>query len=201
MLASRGTSSKSERLGRASFLAGGILGETWIESIYGQHGSQSTRGLIAPGMADHPILRGIKDGDVWGPTDVYEVRLPLQAECKPLILGQVLTGMKPTDPPVEGKQYDPMMPVAWIKTYTSGNGNGGTSKTGRSFTTTMGAATDLKTEGTRRLIVNACLWSVGLEEKITDKTNVELVGPYDPHNFGFGGLKKGLTPVYYGATK
>ena len=92
-----------------------ILGETWINH-HGHHGSQSTRGLIAPGMADNPILRGIKDGDIWGPTDVYEVRLPLPADCKPLIMGEVLTGMKPTDPPEAGKQNDPMMPVAWIKT-------------------------------------------------------------------------------------
>jgi len=173
-----------------------ILGETWINH-HGHHGSQSTRGLIARGMADHPILRGIKDGDVWGPTDVYEVRLPLPGDSKPLILGQVLTGMKPTDPPVvEGKQNDPMMPVAWIKTYTGGSG-----KVGRAFTTTMGSSTDLQTEGVRRLIVNACLWSVGLEDKIPEKTNVDLVGPYDPHPFGFGGFQKGRKPEDFGATK
>src|SRR5262249_53857513 len=33
------------------------LGETWI-SHHGNHGSQSTRGLIAKGQANHPILRG-----------------------------------------------------------------------------------------------------------------------------------------------
>ena len=27
-------------------------------------------------------------------------------------------GMKPDDKPLEGKKNDPMMPVAWIKTYT-----------------------------------------------------------------------------------
>src|SRR5688572_28379628 len=51
-----------------------VLGETWI-SHHGKHGSQSTRGIIAPGQEDHPILRGIGSGDIWGPTDVYGVRL------------------------------------------------------------------------------------------------------------------------------
>lgn len=53
-----------------------VLGETWI-SHHGNHGSQSTRGLIAKGQEQNPILRGIKNGDIWGPTDVYGVRLPL----------------------------------------------------------------------------------------------------------------------------
>ena len=47
-------------------------------------------------MKDHPILRGIKDGDIWVPTDVYGVRLPMPAGCQPLVLGQVLSGMHPT---------------------------------------------------------------------------------------------------------
>src|SRR5262249_28765032 len=34
-----------------------ILGETWI-SHHGQHGKQSTRGIVAKGMENHLILRG-----------------------------------------------------------------------------------------------------------------------------------------------
>jgi hypothetical protein len=78
-----------------------ILGETWI-SHHGNHGKQSTRGVIAPAMKDHPIVRGCED--IWGPTDVYTVRLPLPDDSKPLVLGQVLEGMKPTDKPVSGKE-------------------------------------------------------------------------------------------------
>src|SRR5262249_48858454 len=135
-----------------------VLGEPWVNH-HGHHGKESTRGLIAPEAKDHPILRGIKDGDVWGPTDVYTVNLPL--DCEPLVLGLVLQGMKPSDRPVTGKKNDPMMPVAWIKTYTGESG-----RTGRVFTTTMGASTDLESEGTRRLLVNACFWTLGLEDKI-----------------------------------
>src|SRR5947199_1456766 len=75
-----------------------VLGETWV-SHHGNHGSQSTRGVVAKGAEGHPVLRGIKDGDVWGPTDVYGVRLPLHGDSKPLLLGEVLRGMKPADGP------------------------------------------------------------------------------------------------------
>jgi hypothetical protein len=165
-----------------------VLGETWVNH-WGQHGKQSTRGIIAPGQEKHPILRGIKDGDIWGPTDVYEVRLPLSGDSKPLVLGQVLEGMKFSDKPIEGKKNDPMMPVAWIKTYETEPKH-----SGRVFTTTMGAATDLETEGTRRMLVNATYWAVGLEDKIPEKTNVDLVGEYKPRPFGFGGFEKGKKP-------
>ncbi len=163
-----------------------VLGETWVNH-HGQHGKESTRGIIAPGARDHPIVRGIKDGDIWGPTDVYEAHPT--PDCTPLVLGQVLKGMKPADEPVEGKKNDPMMPVAWWKSYTGGAG-----KPARVFTTTMGAATDLESEGLRRLLVNAAYWAIGLEDKISERADVTLVGEYHPLPFGFGGFKKGRMP-------
>ena len=45
----------------------------------------------------------------------------------------------------------------------------------------------LEFEGTRRMIVNGCLWAVGLEDKIPEKTNVDLVGTYKPTPFRFKG--------------
>lgn len=166
-----------------------VLGETWINH-HGHHGRQSTRGLVEESQASHPILRGIQSGDIWGPSDVYGVRLPLPEGCVPLVMGQVLTGMKPEDLPLEGEKNTPMMPVAWTKTYTGESG-----KSARVFTTTMGAATDLQNEGLRRLLVNATYWAVGLEDKIPEKSNVELVGDYQPSAFSFGGFKKGVKPA------
>lgn len=165
-----------------------VLGETWINH-HGKHGKQSTRGVIAEGMEDHPILRGIEDGDIWGPTDVYGVRLPLPGDSRPLVLGQVLSGMKPTDEPVEGKQNEPMMPIAWTKTYFGESG-----RTARIFTTTMGASQDLESAGLRRLLVNACYWAVGMEDRIPERSNVEIVGEYDPSPFAFGGFRKSVKP-------
>jgi hypothetical protein len=146
--------------------------------------------VIAAGAENHAILRGIKDGYIWGPTDVYGVRLPLPGDSQTLVLGQVLAGMNPDDSPVSGKQNDPMMPIAWIKTFTAPSG-----KMSRVFTTTMGASQDLASEGLRRLLVNACLWAIGREDEIAAKANVELVGDFQPHPFGFGTFQKGLKPA------
>ena len=165
-----------------------VLGETWIDH-HGRHGEQSTRGIIAQGAESHPILRGIHSGDIWGPTDVYKVRLPLPGDSRPLVLGQVLEGMQSNDPPAPGKPNDPMLPVAWVKSYTGANG-----KTARIFTTTMGASQDLLNEGLRRMIVNSCYWALGIEARIQEKTHVGLVGGYHPLPFGFGSYKKGVKP-------
>jgi HEAT repeat protein len=169
-----------------------VLGETWI-SHHGHHGHESTKGLIAPGAKDHPIIRGIADGDIWGPTDVYGVRLPLPGDSVPLVVGQVLEGMKPDSPVVTGadaKKNEPMMPVAWTKTYAVEGG-----PKGRVFTTTMGSSTDLASEGMRRLLVNGCYWATGLETAIPAKSVVEIVGTFEPTPFGFGKAKPGLKPA------
>lgn len=168
-----------------------VLGETWI-SHHGKHGAQSTLGMVAPGQEKNPILKGIKSGDIWGPTDVYGVRLPLPGDSTPLVLGAVLEGMKPTDKPVTGSQNEPELPVAWVKSYKGAEG-----KTGRAFATTMGSSQDLQSEGLRRLLVNASYWAVGLEDKIPDQAEVAIVGEYKPLPFGFGGFKKGLKPADY----
>jgi hypothetical protein len=168
-----------------------VLGETWI-SHHGDHGKQSTRGILVKGNEDNPILRGIKDGDIWGPTDVYGTRLPLPDDCTPLVLGQVVEGMKPTDEPAAGKKNDPMMPIAWVKKFVGSCG-----QTARVFTTTMGASQDLQSEGLRRLLVNASYWAIGMEDKIPEKSKVDIVGEYKPLPFGFGGFAKGRKPADY----
>ncbi len=163
-----------------------VLGETWV-AHHGTHGKESTRGIIAPGQEGHPIVQGCED--IWGPTDVYRVNLPLPGDSEPLVLGQVLVGMEPDDVPVEGPKNDPMMPVAWTKTYQFPGG-----KQGRAFCTTMGASQDFLSEGMRRLVVNACYWGLGMENKIPERTNVEIVGEYEPTEFGFGDYQEGVHP-------
>ena len=166
-----------------------VLGETWI-SHHGQHGSQSTRGRLVEDRRDHPILKGIEDGAVWGPTDVYGVRLPLPGDSMVLVLGEVLNGMQPDDEPVAGRQNNPPMPIAWTKSYTGSSG-----ETGRVFTTTMGASQDLQNEALRRLLVNAALWAMDLEDHIADNAKVDLVGEYRPTPFGFGTFQRGVRPA------
>ena len=160
-----------------------VLGETWI-SHYGAHQRESTRGLIAKGMENHPILRGVED--IWGPSDVYGLTT-LHGDCKPLVMGQVLSGMKAKDEPNAKKE---LVPVAWIKSYTGTSG-----KAARIFTTTMGHGGDLQSEGFRRLLLNACYWCLDMEDKIPAKSKVDFVGEYNPKPIGGGGHRKGVKPA------
>jgi len=175
-----------------------VLGERW-HTHHGHHKHQSTRGLIAPGAEAHPLSNGIEDGYLWGPTDVYGVRLPLPGDARPIILGQVIDragdfreddpyfGMRPTDSevatvnPATKEPYDPndpMMPIAWTKSYRLPDG-----KTGQAFTSTIGAATDLSNEGVRRLFVNATYYLLDLE--VPARADVGLVGDYRPSAYSF----------------
>ncbi|MEM7784456.1 MAG: ThuA domain-containing protein [Planctomycetota bacterium] len=165
-----------------------VLGDTWI-SHHGKHRKESCRGVIENGKQDHPILKGVTD--VWGPSDVYGIRnLPESANI--LMRGAVLEGMAPDDQPVKGKKNDPMMPIAWTKSYDSKAG-----VKSKIFCTTMGASTDFESAGLRRLVVNAAYWCLGLEDKIPAKSNVDYVDEYRPTEFGFGTFQKGLTPSDY----
>ena len=165
-----------------------VLGETWINH-HGHHGRESTGGVPVKGKEGHPILRGCKD--IWGDTDVYGVT-KLEGDSDPILLGAVLDGMTPDAKPVEGKKNEPMMPVAWVKSYKGTSG-----KTSTVFNTTMGAATDLVSEGTRRMLVNSMFWCLEMEDAITSDLNVSIVGDYKPTKFGFGGFRKGLKPSDY----
>ena len=163
-----------------------VLGDTWINH-HGDHGKQSTRGVINNEFKSNPILTGV--ADIWGPSDVYGViHLPTNATV--LVWGQVLTGMKPNDPPLEGPKNNPMMPLVWVRDYTGESG-----KTSRVVTTTMGAATDLECTDLRRLLVNACFWTTGLADKIPARANVDYVGEFKPTMFGFGKFKPGVKPA------
>lgn len=166
-----------------------VLGETWI-SHHGAHGKQATRGMFAPGQENSVLLKGIKSGEIFGPTDVYGVTIPLPGDSTPIVLGEVVSGMNPADPALEGPKNNPKMPVAWTKSYKTGSG-----KTSRIFTTTMGASQDLLNEALRRLIVNASYWALGMENQIPEKANVAIVGEYKPTKYAFDGFTKGKKPV------
>lgn len=184
-----------------------VLGEKWINH-HGHHKHQSTRGVIADGAESTTITNGISDGDVWGASDVYGVRLPLPGDSRPIILGQVMDrsgeydetdvffGMKPTDSKVATKNNkgeklgDKLMPIVWTKSYQIPEG-----KKGKAFATTVGAANDMLIEGTRRLLVNGVFWALSME--VPKKADVSLVGEYKPTKFEFREedywLKKQLT--------
>jgi hypothetical protein len=68
-------------------------------------------------------------------------------------------------------------------------------KVNRVLTTTMGSATDLQSEGLRRLMVNGALWAVGREGKIPARANVDYIGDFRPTMYSAGGGKKGVKPA------
>ena len=168
-----------------------ILGATH-RNHWALHGKQSTRGIFALGAAPHPILRGIRDGEIWGPTDVYEVLLPLPAGCEPLVLGQVLQGMTPDAAPVAGEQLnpkwqrmirpnEPMLPIVWTTARPVG-------QRGRVVTMTNGGAMagtgDFANAALRRLFVNACYWAVGREAQIPQQADITPVTAKNPFKWG-----------------
>jgi hypothetical protein len=159
-----------------------ILGETWV-SHYGANHKMSSRLILEPSQAGHPVLRGVKD--VWVQSGGYTAD-PLQPSVI-LARGQILNGMTPDSPPAPDKQQ---VPVAWVRSYTGASG-----RSGRVFTTTHGASEDLLNEGFRRMAVNGILWAVGLEDSIKADGDVALVGPYQPTTFNFNGYVKGMKPA------
>jgi len=162
-----------------------VLGDTWVNH-HGNHGKESTRGVLNEQLKNHPILKGVED--IWGPTDVYEIKNLKDGQV--LVYGQVLEGMSPTDKPVAGPKNSPMMPIVWTRSFTGDSG-----KASRVICSTIGAANDLASEGLRRVFVNACFWGVGLEDKIPARTDVTPVGEYKPNNFGPNKFVKGVKPA------
>jgi acetyl esterase/lipase len=171
-----------------------VLGEGWV-SHWGPNRKGATRGVIEPSAKDDPLLRGV--ADIFGDSGVYEVHPP--DDVKILVRGQVLKGMKPTDPPAEYTKKrssdkmdqgvnDPMMPVAWKRLHKNPAG-----KENKVFCTTMGAASDLESEGLRRLVVNAVYWGFGLD--VPAKADVAFIGEFKPTPYGFKGFKKGVKPA------
>lgn len=162
---------------------GQILGETWV-AHHGHHGREATRGLPNQEVADHPVLRGVDD--VFGPTDVYTVR-NLPEDATVLLWGQVLAGMEPDSPPVEGQKNEPMMPLAWVREL-----QGPSSARQRVMCSTLGASIDLVAEGSRRLFINSAYWCLGMEDQIPERSVVDTVGEYAPTMFGFNRAQQGV---------
>ncbi|MFO0844290.1 MAG: hypothetical protein U0797_18150 [Gemmataceae bacterium] len=117
------------------------------------------------------------------------MRLPLPGDSRPIVLGQVVAGMKPTDPPVKGKKNDPMMPIAWTKTYQLPDG-----KPGRAFTSTMCCSQDLESEGLRRLLVNGCYWALGMRRARSSRSRRTLPARVPAAAVQVRRVQKGVRP-------
>ena len=94
-----------------------------------------------------------------------------------LATNQVLQSMEVGADPVADK---PPQPAAWVRTYQYQGG-----PEGRVFCSTQGASEDILSEGVRRLIINATLWCMEMDDAIKGDADVSFVGPYNPSTFSF----------------
>jgi len=171
-----------------------VLGEGWV-SHWGGHKREACRGAIEKGSEKDPILNGVTD--VFADSDVYEAYPPKDAKI--LMRGLVLENMEPDSKPSARQKKnralnkvtgvnDPAMAVAWTRNYKWPSG-----KTSKIFCTTMGAATDLQSEGLRRMIVNATYAGLGME--VPKKAHVAYMDPYKPLFYGFNSFRRGIKPA------
>jgi len=159
-----------------------VLGETWV-THYGENHKQSSNLIIVKENKAHPILRGV--GEMHTVAGCYSAD-PIEGSTI-LAKGIVLNGMtkdSPTDPAKE------IMPLVWVRNYTSKS-----SKVARIFTTTQGASEDILNNGFRRLLLNAHLWCLGMEDQIKPDNPIEFVGPYHPATFSFTEFRRGIKPA------
>jgi type 1 glutamine amidotransferase len=159
-----------------------VLGETWA-GHYGTNHEQSSLILPEESQLAHPILRGVSGMHVQ--SGGYKAKP--EPEFVVLGWGQVLNGMSADALPDPDKE---LMPVAWTRSYTGDHG-----QVGRVFTTTHGASEDFVNAGFRRMMVNAALWASGMESAISGENNVDLVGPYNPVTYSFGGYRLRVRPA------
>jgi type 1 glutamine amidotransferase len=117
---------------------------------------------------------------------VYGISSSLSGDSQPVLLGQPLEAWTSESKAVAEK---PPQPIAWTKSYTGAAG-----KTARVFTSTMGHGDAFKTEAFRRMLSNACLWCMHLEDSIDPSSDMEIPGDYNPGPAGVKGLKTGVLP-------
>ena len=159
-----------------------ILGEHWV-GHYGTNHKQSSRLILDKDQLEHPILRGVKDVHVQ--CGGYNAN-PVEDSII-LARGEVLNGMKIDDPADPTKK---VLPVAWIRPFYKKD-----QPKSRVFTTTHGASEDILNPGFRRMLINAHLWCLGMEDAIKPDSNIDFVGPYNPTTFSFGGYRQGVKPA------
>lgn len=157
-----------------------ILGEHWV-GHYGQNHKQSSRLLLDPAQAMHPVLRGVKNVHV----QCGGYNADPMPDSLVLARGEVLNGMKIDDPADSTKKP---LPVAWVRNYVKDNAKS------RVFCTTHGASEDILNPGMRRLLLNAHLWCLGMDDAIKANANIDFVGPYNPLTFNFEGARYGVKP-------
>ncbi len=161
-----------------------ILGEHWV-GHFGRNHVQSSNLILEKSALEHPILRGVhKPHAVTGGYVGHPV-----AGSLTLARGQVLDGMTPDSPLAAKESQQVQHAVAWVRNYLPQQ------PTSRVFATTHGGSEDLLNADLRRMLINAHLWCLRMEESIEPDGPIEFIGPYHPATFNFGGYRRGVKPA------
>lgn len=152
-----------------------ILGEKWVNH-HGRHKVEGTRSVVETANSASEVLRDV--GEIFATTDVYGIaNLDTQAATL-LLRGQVTESLEPASKAVAGAKNEPMMPLAWLRTYTAPDGK----TQGKAFCTTLGASVDFADEDLRRLVVNAAYHLLGMP--VPAKADVAFVDAFAPTFYG-----------------
>ncbi len=154
-----------------------ILGETWNPQLgaghYGSNHKFATAMHVVPEQQSHPIMRGVKN--MHAMAGAYSARA--MPDSTILATNRVLESMEVGAKPLADKEPQP---AAWVRNYSFQGG-----PEGRAFCTTQGASEDILSEGVRRMIINATLWCMKMDDQIKPDADISFVGPYNPSTFSF----------------
>jgi len=131
-----------------------VLGETWI-SHYGEHQRESTRGLVAKAMEDSPLVRAAKTSGAFGRLRTDDARRRLQAV--------ILARSQRHETQRSAQSQQEARAVAWIKTLRAARARPPASSRRRWATRATCRAR------ASALLVNACFWALGMEDKIPER--------------------------------
>ena len=164
-----------------------VVGENWLNH-HGIHKVEGGRSVVVDSNKDHPVLSGVESFFTW--SDIYGIENLNTDEATVLLNGAVTESLEPDSALLTGPKNNPMMPLAWLKSYPTPNGKA----QGEIFTTTAGAAYDFQEASLRRLVVNAAFHL--LEMPVPEMANVDVIDPFEPSFFGFQDtdyfIKRGL---------
>ncbi|WP_049722322.1 PVC-type heme-binding CxxCH protein [Gilvimarinus polysaccharolyticus] len=159
-----------------------VIGENWLNH-HGEHKVQGGRAVVEPAHRNHPILNAATD--IFTQSDIYGIEHLDQQQATVLLRGAVTESLARDSKPLSGDKNNPMMPLAWLKSYTAPNGKA----EGSVFATTAGAAIDFAEPALRRLVVNASYYLLG--KSVPARADVTPVDRYEPSFYGF------QAPDYY----
>lgn len=157
-----------------------ILGETWV-AHHGDNHVQGTRLIPLPHQSEHPVLTGV--GQMFVMTGGY-LTSPREGSW-PLVMAQPLMGMNADAEPHPALHA---VPAVWTRTRDVG-------AKARVLACMHGSSLDLLDSDFRRMLINACFWTMNLEERITPELNISFVGTFDPTLFASYAWKRGVIPA------